>query len=145
MPKKFTIGTLAQAAAVSVETVRYYQRRGLLTEPPRPPGGIRRYGDAELARLQFIRHAQALGFTLGEVAELLALDEGRDCDEARRLAEVKLTAVRLRLSRLRRIEHVLARQVRACDRSSGRQQCPLIATLAKPGAKRIDAPLKTHR
>lgn len=101
MTPTLTIGTLAQAAGVGVETVRYYQRRRLLPEPPRPLGGIRRYGEADLARLRFIRHAQELGFSLAEVAELLALDEGRDCDEAR-----------------------------ACDRSGGHQRCPLIETLA---------------
>ena len=124
-----SIGALAQAAGVGVETVRYYQRRRLLPEPPRPAGGIRRYGETELARLRFIRHAQSLGFTLAEVAELLVLDEGSDCDEARRLASAKLAAVRQRLTHLRRIERVLSEQVRACAASGGRQRCPLIDTL----------------
>lgn len=132
MATKYTIGALAQAAGVGVETVRYYQRRGLLPEPPRPAGGIRRYGEAHLSQLRFIRHAQELGFTLDEVAELLALDEGRDCEEARRLARTKLVAVRLRLSRLRRIERALVVQIRACELSDGQQRCPLIAALASP-------------
>jgi len=132
MATKYTIGALAQAAGVGVETVRYYQRCGLLPEPPRPAGGIRRYGEAHLSQLRFIRHAQELGFTLDEVAELLALDEGRDCEEARRLARTKLVAVRLRLSRLRRIERALVVQIRACELSDGQQRCPLIAALASP-------------
>ncbi|MDE2150562.1 MAG: MerR family DNA-binding protein [Gammaproteobacteria bacterium] len=132
MRASLTIGALAGAADVGVETVRYYQRRRLLPEPPRPLGGIRRYGEAEVARLRFIRHAQELGFTLDEVAELLALDEGRECDEAKRLAGAKLAVVRQRLTRLRRIERALAEQVRACERSGGRQRCPLIEVLAQP-------------
>lgn len=126
-----TIGALAAAAGVGVETVRYYQRRGLLEEPRRPGGSVRRYGDETLSRLRFIRHAQELGFSLAEVAELLALDEGRECEEARRIANAKLGAVRERLSRLRRIERALAGHVRACERSREPRRCPLIETLAK--------------
>lgn len=125
-----TIGTLAAAAGVGVETVRYYQRRRLLDEPRRAPGSVRRYGDEALARLRFIRHAQDLGFSLDEVGELLALDEGRECDEARRIASAKLASVRERLARLRRIERALAEQVRACERSRAPQRCPLIEALA---------------
>lgn len=132
MRASLTIGALARAAGVGVETVRYYQRRRLLDEPPRPPGGIRRYGERDLVRLRFIRHAQELGFTLDEIAELLALDEGRDCDEAKRLAGAKLAVVRQRLTRLRRIERALADQVRACEQRGGRQRCPLIEALARP-------------
>jgi len=126
-----TIGALAAAAEVGVETVRYYQRRGLLESPRRPAGSVRRYGEETLARLRFIRHAQDLGFSLAEVGELLALEEGRECDEARRIASVKLASVRERLSRLQRIERALAGHVRACERSRKPQRCPLIETLAQ--------------
>lgn len=131
MARSLTIGALAAQGGVGVETVRYYQRRGLLEEPHRPPGSVRRYGEEALARLRFIRHAQDLGFSLDEVAELLALDEGRECEEARRIAAAKLAAVRERLARLRRIERALAEHVRACERSRERQRCPLIETLAQ--------------
>ncbi len=77
MPESYTIGALAREAEVNVETVRYYQRRGLLGEPRRPPGGIRLYGEAHAQRLRFIRQAQGLGFSLEEVKELLALEDGR--------------------------------------------------------------------
>ena len=73
-----TIGALAKAAGVGVETVRYYQRRGLLPEPARPPGEVRRYGEEDVKRLRFIRSAQAAGFTLNEIGELIALDASDD-------------------------------------------------------------------
>lgn len=138
MPENMTIGALATAAGVGVETVRYYQRRGLLAEPPRPLGGIRRYRERDLGQLRFIRHAQELGFALVEIAELLALDEGRECAEARRIAEAKLATVRHRLAQLRSIERLLAEQVRACARSGGTSRCPLIETLARdPADERV--------
>lgn len=126
-----TIGTLAKAASVNVETVRYYQRRGLLDEPARPLGGVRRYGEDALRRLRFIRQCQTLGFALEEVGELLALDDGRHCTEASALAAQKLEDVRVRLTRLRRIERVLAQLVDQCQRSRGAMRCPLIDALSK--------------
>ncbi|MFP5411133.1 MAG: MerR family transcriptional regulator, partial [Gammaproteobacteria bacterium] len=86
----YTISGIAQAAGVNVETIRFYQRRGLLPEPDKPPGGIRRYGEGEVARLQFIKAAQRIGFTLDEVAQLLQLDDGTQCSQARAIAEHRL-------------------------------------------------------
>src|SRR5689334_21129621 len=88
-----TIGGLAKAGGVGVETIRYYQRRGLLTEPARPPGEIRRYGEADLKRLRFIRSAQAAGFTLNEIKELLDLDSSDDRARARQLASERVAAI----------------------------------------------------
>ncbi|EQD43253.1 Hg(II)-responsive transcriptional regulator [mine drainage metagenome] len=127
-----TIGVLAQAAGVNVETVRYYQRRGLLDQPVRPLGGARRYDEAALRRLQFIRQCQTLGFTLEEVAELLTLDDGRHCAEASALAAHKLEDVRARLAQLQRIERVLAQLLAQCRRSRGLMRCPLIDALSVP-------------
>ncbi|TFH86253.1 Hg(II)-responsive transcriptional regulator [Billgrantia azerbaijanica] len=124
-----TIGGLARAAGVNVETIRYYQRRGLLREPERPYGGIRRYGNADAERLRFIRTAQRLGFSLDEIAELLRLEDGTHCEEASSLAEHKLENVREKLADLQRIEHVLAELVHACHEREGRVACPLIAAL----------------
>lgn len=134
----YRIGTLAIAADVHVETVRYYQRRGLLAVPPRPPGGIRFYGEAHVQRLRFIKHAQALGFSLEEVRDLLALEDGRHCAEAGRLASLKLSVVRERLRKLRRVERVLAALVDQCKRKPGKMGCPLIAALegGRPTDKR---------
>jgi MerR family mercuric resistance operon transcriptional regulator len=124
-----TIGALANAAGVNVETIRFYQRKGLLPEPDRPFGGIRRYGGADLARLRFIKAAQRLGFTLLDVAELLKLEDGTNCSEARRLAEYRLRDVRERLANLQRIESALRQLVAHCSATRGSIKCPLIASL----------------
>ena len=131
MPESYTIGALAKQVGVNVETVRYYQRRGLLGEPQRPLGGIRRYGQAHARRLRFIRQAQLLGFSLDEVKDLLALEDGKHCREAERLAAIKLAAVRERLAQLRRVERVLATLVEQCQCNTGRVRCPLIAALER--------------
>lgn len=125
----YTIGTLAKVTEVHVETIRYYQRRGLVLEPAKPLGGIRRYDDVHARRLRFIKHAQALGFSLDEVADLLALDDGRHCREAEQLGAKKLAMVRERLAQLQRVEHALAALVDQCRCNTGQVQCPLIASL----------------
>jgi len=127
--ERLTIGALAAAAGVNVETVRYYQRRGLLAEPKRFSGSIRRYGQADVARLRFIKSAQRLGFSLDEIEGLLALDDGTHCREARTLGQGKLDDVRGKIAELRCIESVLVRLVKDCDRSRGTVSCPLIAAL----------------
>lgn len=124
-----TIGRLAAAAGVNVETVRYYQRIRLMPVPKRAPGGIRRYGASELSRLRFIRTAQGLGFTLEEVADLIKLDDGTRCSEAHDIAAHKLTVVRARLRDLRRIEVMLARIAHQCEARRGAIRCPLIEAL----------------
>lgn len=127
--KNLTIGVFAGRAGVNVETIRYYQRRGLLSEPPKPLGGVRRYHEADVHRVVFIKAAQGLGFTLEEVGELLKLEDGEHCVQARSLAERKLTDVRARLATLRSIESVLADLVDKCRGRRGNISCPLIATL----------------
>ena len=89
-----TIAGLAREGGVGVETVRFYQRRGLLPEPERPMGSVRRYGPNEVGRLQFIRRAQAMGFSLDEIAGLLEVKGQRACEQTRRLTEKKLAEVR---------------------------------------------------
>ncbi len=132
--QQHTIGALAQAAGVNVETIRFYQRRGLLAEPNKPLGGIRRYGDAEVARVLFIKAAQRIGFTLDEIAQLLQLDDGAHCAEARAIAEHKLADVRQRLQDLQRIEAALAQLVDRCASRRGQVSCPLIDALQPPAA-----------
>lgn len=127
----FTIGRLAAAAEVNVETVRYYQRIGLMPVPKKAPGGIRRYGDAELSRLRFIRTAQGLGFTLEEIADLVKLDDGTHCKEAHDIAAQKLDTVRARLRDLKSIERSLSRLVRQCETHRGAIRCPLIDSLIR--------------
>ena len=129
--QSLTIGAVAKAAGVNVETVRFYQRRTLLSEPEKPYGGIRRYAAKDVARVRFVKAAQRLGFSLDEVAGLLQLDDGTHCDEARQLAEAKLADVRQKLKDLRRIESALAALVRDCCTRRGKLSCPLIATLQR--------------
>lgn len=123
------IGALAEAAGVNVETIRFYQRKGLMREPDRPVGGIRRYGEPDLARVRFIKSAQRLGFSLDEIADLLKLEDGSHCTQARKQAERKLADVRARLDDLRRIENVLQDLVERCCAARGQVRCPLIAAL----------------
>ncbi|WP_372661546.1 Hg(II)-responsive transcriptional regulator [Hydrogenophaga sp.] len=124
-----TIGVLAKAADVNVETVRFYQRKGLMPEPGRPAGGIRRYGDADRSRLHFIKSAQRLGFSLDEIAELLQLDDGASCAQARTRAEAKLADVQARLADLQRMEAALTDLIRLCGATRGKVRCPLIDAL----------------
>lgn len=125
----YTIGQLATAAGVNIETVRYYQRIGLMAVPRKALGGIRRYNGSELARLRFIKTAQGLGFTLEEIADLVRLDDGLHCREAHDIAAQKLSVVRARLGDLKRIEKSLARLVRQCESARGAVRCPLIDSL----------------
>jgi len=127
-----TIGTLAAASRVAVETIRFYQREGLVAVPPRPHGSIRRYSEADVARLKFIKAAQRLGFALSDVAELLRLDDGGGCAAIRVKAQAKLVAVRERLADLKRMETALAEMVDRCAMSGGTARCPLIASLQEP-------------
>ncbi len=127
--ENLTIGAFAKAAGVSVETIRFYQRKGLLPEPVKPYGGIRRYGEADVTRVRFVKSAQRLGFSLSEIAELLQLEDGTHCEEASGLAEHKLKDVREKMIDLARLEAVLFELVCACRARKGSVSCPLIASL----------------
>jgi len=130
MTQDLTIGKVARAAGVNVETVRYYQRSGLVPEPPRPAGSVRRYSEETVARLRFIKRAQELGFTLAEIRRLLALSDPQSCGKARALAAEKLLLVRARIADLERMRAVLAGLIERCDAVRGRVACPIIETLA---------------
>ena len=130
----FTIGPLARAAGVGVETIRFYQRKGLLPQPERPYGGVRRYGEEELNRVRFIKSAQRIGFTLEEISQLLRLDDGTQCEEARVIAEHKLTDVRERITDLKRIDAVLNGLVQRCATAENdATRCPIISALNSGG------------
>lgn len=124
-----TIGVLAREAGVNVETVRYYQRRGLLAEPGRPAGGVRRYGAVEIARLRFIRRARDTGFSLDEVAELLRLARTPNCRGARSIAARKLEQVEARMAELERLRAALQTLVAQCDAGEDRH-CAIIDRLS---------------
>lgn len=129
MEANLTIGRLAQAAEVNVETVRYYQRRGLMREPARPMGSVRRYSSDDVKRIRFIKRAQQLGFTLEEVTNLLALEDGRSCRETERLAEQKLALVEARIADLQRLRKTLKELIGRCEVGRGRVACPIIESL----------------
>ena len=122
-----TIGALARAGGVGVETVRYYQRRGLLAEPKRGPGeGVRRYDENDLRRLRFIRSAQSAGFTLNEIAELLDLHASDDRARARDLAARRIALIDAQIAELGQARAALAQLARSC--AAGRAgPCPILS------------------
>lgn len=124
-----TIGALAREAGVHIETVRYYQRRGLVDQPERSPGTIRRYSVDAVKRLRFVRRAQELGFTLEEIKSLIELGDEPNCHTARELAARKLDLVSARISDLRRMQQALGGLIAQCDRARERS-CPLIDSLS---------------
>lgn len=130
MGQNLTIGKVARAAGVGVETVRYYQKSGLVPEPARPAGSVRRYSAETVARLRFIKRAQELGFTLAEIRRLLALGDPQSCGKARALAAEKLALVRARIADLERMRAALESLIERCDAVRGRVACPIIQTLA---------------
>jgi MerR family transcriptional regulator, mercuric resistance operon regulatory protein len=123
-PSFLTIGRLAAAGGVGVETIRFYQRKGLLETPTRD-GGIRRYGNGDLSRLRYIKQAQAAGFTLEEIRELLELDSSEDRPRARELARVRIAALDSKINDLNRARAALSRLADECARApSG--PCPIL-------------------
>lgn len=127
--ESFTIGALAKRAGVGVETIRFYQRRGLLKEPERPFKGIRRYGETEVRRVRFIKEGQRLGFSLDEIAELLSLEDGRHCREAREIALRKLSVIRTRIRGLQDMEKILSDLTASCLEDEVAAPCPIICAL----------------
>jgi MerR family mercuric resistance operon transcriptional regulator len=125
-----TIGEVAKAAGVHKETIRYYQTLGLVGQPERPAGSVRRYGADAIARLRFIKRAQELGFTLEEVKRLLLLEDGQNCAATRRVAEQKLALVRKRIADLSRMRRMLENLVEECEQGGRPRSCPIIATLS---------------
>lgn len=129
-PRRLSIGKLSTRAAVNIETVRYYERVGLLPSPPRTEGGHRLYAEAHVKRLTFVRRARELGFTLEEIRALLGLADERptSCARARSLATKHLGDVRDKIADLRRMERVLTQTVALCE-DGDRPECPLLEAL----------------
>lgn len=120
-----TIGKLAEAGDVGVETIRFYQRKDLLGTPARD-GGIRRYGDEDVRRLRFIRKAQQAGFTLEEIRELIALDSGHDHHRAHEMAEKRIAKLDEQIAELQRARQSLQRLARECAEGKS-SSCPILA------------------
>ena len=128
------IGTVAKKAGLSVDTIRFYERNALLPRAPRTEGGFRQYGESDIDTLGFIRRAQGLGFTLGEVRELLALRQSRmqPCAPVRRRLEQKLVHVHRKLTDLQKLERELRLALRSCNRELHKRSahCPLLGEKA---------------
>ncbi len=126
-----TLGKVAQRSGVGVETVRFYERSGLVPRPPRTPAGYRQYPDGTVNRMIFIRHAKELGFSLKEIKELLSLrvDRGRGCDRVRTRAEQKIAEIDERMRQLKRIRRTLDDLVEACELREPTSECPILESL----------------
>jgi MerR family mercuric resistance operon transcriptional regulator len=131
MACELTIGRAAKLAGVNVETIRYYQRRGLLDTPAKPLGGCRRYPPSIVNRIRFIKRAQALGFTLEEVAGLLKLEQAPACAETRALAAHKMDLLERRIADMISMREALAGLVKQCDAGQAAGGCPIIEALAR--------------
>lgn len=141
---RLTIGELARAGDVGVETVRYYQRRGLLKTPDRlsgegQAGGVRRYGDDVVARLRFIRSGQAAGFTLEQIAELLELDATDGRERARALATERIAALDVKIAGLRSARASLRRLAEECA-SGSEGPCPILAAFEQTASRPLQSP-----
>ena len=123
-----TIGHLANAAGVNSETVRYYQRVGLIREPLKPAQGFRHYPIETIARIQFIKRAQRLGFQLKEIAELLELSDGQ-CSDARRRAEQKRSQIDAQINDLKAMQQTLDDLIRSCRAGRADAPCPIVESL----------------
>jgi len=131
--ESLTIGKVARRSGVGLETVRFYERKGLIAEPPRRPSGYRQYPEGTVHRLRFIRRAKGLGFTLKEIKELLSLrvegSSSATCDAVRKLAESRVDDVRDKIRTLRRMETVLTQLVSDCRDRAVTSDCPILAAI----------------
>lgn len=123
------IGKLATRAGVGIDTVRYYERNGLLAPSGRLASGYRRYGEVEVAKLRFIRRAQGLGFSLKEIRELLTLSSQRDVAQVKRSAQAKLLHIEQKIAALERMRAGLARLIEACPGHGRATDCPILQAL----------------
>ncbi len=138
MPKPLTIGRVAKQADIHIETIRYYERRGLLPDPPRTEAGYRQYDAESVTRLRFIKEAQALGFTLEEIQGLLALrvDKETSCEDVRRQAEHKVADIEAKISALQAMHDALQEMIGACAQGGPSGECPLLETLERHAQER---------
>jgi Hg(II)-responsive transcriptional regulator len=125
--KPMRIGEVSKQAQVGIETIRFYERKGLLCEPERRPSGFRQYDQSVVARLQFIRRAKELGFTLGEIAELLGLwFKKAKCAHVRQRAMEKLDDVEAKIAALQEMKRSLQKLIRTCENRDSIEACPLL-------------------
>lgn len=129
----YTIGRLASSSGTGVETIRYYERRGLIDAPPRRASGYRDYPQDAVIRLRFIARAKSLGFSLMDIKQLLELrvSPEANCDDVRARGEAKVADVRSKLKSLRQMERALVRLVKSCDERKSSSACPILDALAQ--------------
>lgn len=139
MPKLLTIGRVAKQADVPIETIRYYERRGLLPDPPRTESGYRQYDTESVTRLRFIKEAQELGFSLEDIQGLLALrvDKETSCGEVRARAERKAADIEAKIRILQAMHDALQEMIAACAQGGPSGECPLLETLERHAQERI--------
>ena len=125
-----TIGRLAKEAGINIDTIRYYERNGLIPEPVRRASGYREYQAADLRRLRFILRAKDLGFTLAEIGELLSLSGDKDVRGVKRRAEQRLEQVEYKIKELQRVRRGLKTLVDACPGHGDLEHCPIVAALS---------------
>ena len=135
--KSLTIGQLAKRAEVGVETVRFYERKGLLEEPDRRASGYRQYDEGVVQRLQFIRRAKELGFTLNEIKDLLSLrlDPSTSCADVKQRAENKITDIEQKIRTLQRMKRALVKVTKSCSGSGPTTECPILEAIEANGKK----------
>lgn len=126
--KNMTIGRLAESAGVNVETIRYYQRIGLICEPMKPQQGFRKYQYETLKQIIFIKRAKQLGFSLHEIADLIELGDGR-CSDVRKRAEKKREKITKQIKDLQTLQNTLSQLIQECNSGKGNQKCPIVETL----------------
>jgi MerR family mercuric resistance operon transcriptional regulator len=129
MEQRFTIGKVAAAVGVNVETIRFYHRRGLLLEPEKEAGGFRYYDEGTIAQLRFIKRAQAIGFSLEEIKGLMRLNQAGSCQQTHDVAVAKLELVEEKIEDLKRIQKTLKQLIKACEVGKNNVNCPIIEVL----------------
>ncbi len=125
-----TISMAAKKAGIGLETIRYYQRIGLVEEPKKPNSGYRVYPEETVSRLKFIQRAKELGFSLSEISTLLVLGDGQ-CVETREIASHKLTIIKNKISDLQAIESTLEKLINSCEKNPSHQGCPIISAISE--------------
>ena len=146
--KTMTISKIAKAAGVGVETVRFYERKGLVDQPPKPPsGGFRVYPAEAAERIRFIRQAQELGFSLSEIKELLSLrtDPATDCADVRERAQVKLNEITRKIALMKGIQTALEKLIAACPGQGALQLCSIIEAIEGPETTRAELKKKKEK
>ncbi len=133
----FTIGEVAKAAGVGIETVRFYERKGLIPDPPRRPSGYRAYPEAVVERIVFIRHAKELGFSLKEIGDLLSLRVARNanCARVKRRTEDKIRDIESKIHRLQRWRRTLRKLAEACDEGTPTSECAILGAIEQGGSR----------